>query len=41
LIVLLVVAEADRLESIDRFARCVHGLNVMFVSSRLPYCYRR
>ena len=28
------VAEADRLESIDRFTRCVHWLNVMFVSSR-------
>src|SRR6476620_47699 len=33
-IVLLVVAEANRLESIDRFARCAYGLNVMFVSAR-------
>ena len=28
------VAKADRVKSIDRFAGCVHGLNVMFVSSR-------
>jgi hypothetical protein len=34
LIVMLVVAEAYRLESVDRFARSVHGLNIMFVSSR-------
>ena len=33
-IVLLVVAKADRLKLIDRFAGCVHGLNVMFVSAR-------
>ena len=33
-IILLVVAKADRLKSIDRFARCVHWLNVMFVSAR-------
>jgi len=29
-----VVAKADRLKLIDRFAGCVHGLNVMFVSAR-------
>ena len=33
-IVLLVVAKGDRLKLIDRFAGCVHGLNVMFVSAR-------
>ena len=33
-IVLLVIAKAYRLKLIDRFAGCVHGLNVMFVSAR-------
>ncbi len=33
-IVLLVVVKADRLKLIDRFAGCVLGLNIMFVSAR-------
>src|SRR4029077_3119088 len=33
-IILLVVAKADWLKLIDRFAGCVHGANVMFVSPR-------
>src|SRR4029077_18167933 len=37
-IVLLVVAKADRLKLIDRFAGCVHRLNVMFVSARRAVC---
>jgi hypothetical protein len=38
LIVLLVVAKADRLECVDGFARCVHWLNVVFVSTRRDIC---
>jgi hypothetical protein len=38
LVILLVVAKADRLKLIDRFAGCVQWLNVMLVSAGRDVC---